>query len=387
MSAVFTRLALENWRNFKRVEIPLAARAFVVGPNASGKSNLLDALRFLRDIAAPDGSLVRAVEERRGLKHLRSLDAGAASRIRLEVSMRIGDEPAEWRYVLELSGAETRQRPMRVDTEIVEHGQRTVLERSAQREPDPRLLVQTHLEQISQSLDFAPLVEALASVTDIHIVPQVARTPARAEEFSRHEAPGSDFIDRIARLPAREQERMLKRIEKLLRIAVPRFSELAVERDEVGRPHLKARYAHWRRRGGWQNEQEFSDGTLRLIGLLWALDRGSSPLLLEEPELSLHRDVIRQLPRMLAQGARRSGRQTIVSTHAEEVLHDTGIDPSEIFLLQPDEYETRVVAGSEIPELVAAARARVPLGRLVTSMTRPADIEQLSLPLGGRAQR
>lgn len=51
---------------------------------------------------------------------------------------------------------------------------------------------------------------------------------------------------------------------------------------------LVAEIKHWRPQGGWQREASFSDGTLRLIGLLWFLSRGDSPLLLEEPELSLH---------------------------------------------------------------------------------------------------
>ena len=43
----FTRFHLANWRNFGHVDIELARRIFVVGPNASGKSNFLDAFRFL----------------------------------------------------------------------------------------------------------------------------------------------------------------------------------------------------------------------------------------------------------------------------------------------------------------------------------------------------
>lgn len=35
----FTRLELQNWRNFKKVDVPLGDRVFVFGANASGKSN------------------------------------------------------------------------------------------------------------------------------------------------------------------------------------------------------------------------------------------------------------------------------------------------------------------------------------------------------------
>ncbi|MBF2753804.1 MAG: AAA family ATPase, partial [Gammaproteobacteria bacterium AqS3] len=50
-----SRVQLKNWRNFVEVDVPLCPRQFLVGPNASGKSNFLDVFRFLHDIANPDG--------------------------------------------------------------------------------------------------------------------------------------------------------------------------------------------------------------------------------------------------------------------------------------------------------------------------------------------
>ena len=76
---MITLLRLTNWRNFRDASIPLVARTFVVGPNASGKSNLLDALRFLKELAEDGGGLQRAVSVRGGLKALRSLHARAGT--------------------------------------------------------------------------------------------------------------------------------------------------------------------------------------------------------------------------------------------------------------------------------------------------------------------
>ena len=53
----FTRLRLRNWKNFPAADVSIRDRMFLVGPNASGKSNLLDAFRFLRDLASPGGGL------------------------------------------------------------------------------------------------------------------------------------------------------------------------------------------------------------------------------------------------------------------------------------------------------------------------------------------
>jgi hypothetical protein len=101
---------------------------------------------------------------------------------------------------------------------------------------------------------------------------------------------------------------------------------------------------------------------------------------LEEPELSLHREIIRQLPRAFALAAHRNrtGRQIFVSSHAEEILADAGVDPSEVLILQPSLEETKVVVGSSVPVLTAAAKAKLGLGPAVTGLTRPAHVNQLT---------
>jgi len=51
----FSYVRLENWRNFGQAAAALQERVFLVGPNASGKSNFLDVFRFLRDLVLPGG--------------------------------------------------------------------------------------------------------------------------------------------------------------------------------------------------------------------------------------------------------------------------------------------------------------------------------------------
>ncbi|MDD9874780.1 MAG: AAA family ATPase, partial [Gammaproteobacteria bacterium] len=73
---IVSRLTLKNWRNFREADVPLRERQFIVGPNASGKSNLLDVFRFLRDIAkSTGGGLQKAIQDRGGLSKVRCLSA------------------------------------------------------------------------------------------------------------------------------------------------------------------------------------------------------------------------------------------------------------------------------------------------------------------------
>jgi predicted ATPase len=233
------------------------------------------------------------------------------------------------------------------------------------------------LEQLTQNAKSRVLADALAATTTTHIVPQVVRA-ARREPNGNPDSNGSDFVDQLARLGDRKRRDSLKRIGRQLKLAVPQFSELRIERDELGIPHLEAKYTHWRPGGVWQNERDFSDGTLRLVGLLWAILHVEGLLILEEPELSLHREIIRQLPRVFAQAAQRTNRQVFVSSHAEELLADTGIDPSEVLILKPTGEETRVLEGGSEPRLKAAAKAKIGLAPVVTGLTRPAGVEQLA---------
>jgi hypothetical protein len=88
-----THLEASNWRNFKNVGFDVGERLFVVGPNAAGKSNLLDIFRFLADIAGRGGGLASAIDRRGGLKKVRSLFSrnNAGGRLVIDVTLRDGD--------------------------------------------------------------------------------------------------------------------------------------------------------------------------------------------------------------------------------------------------------------------------------------------------------
>lgn len=373
---MFTRVRLENWKNFRRIDVVLQQRAFFVGPNASGKSNLLDVFRFLRDIAEPQGGFLRAVEERRGgLSQLRSLHARASSDVVVDVTVSI--EGTEWRYLLRFN--QNRLRRLTVKREQAWREGRVVLNRpDAADLKDESRLTQTYLEQVTANREFRELASFFAQVQYLHLVPQLVREPDRS--FGRARDPfGGDFLEQLARTPEKKRNGRLTRITKALRIAVPQLRELELKRDAVGVPHLRGLYEHWRPNAGWQDERQLSDGTLRLLGLLWALQEGRAPLLLEEPELSLHVAVIRHLAPMMARVSRKTGRQTLISTHSVELLSDPGIDPTEVLLLEPTTEGTEARVASSIGVVQELVQGGLPIGEAVLSRTAPQNSDQLSL--------
>jgi predicted ATPase len=378
----FTRLRLTNWRNFRSADVPLCLRTFIVGPNASGKSNLLDALRFLKELAEDGGGLQRAVvEQRGGLKAIRSIHARNVTDIGIEATVA-GDDGVEWVYELRVAEGDRKTRVPHVVMETVERRaglpSNTFRRDVTSEDPDER--TQTWLEQRRQNKEFRELARFFASVEYSHVVPQVVREQRRPADQSRPRDPyGSDLIEDMATTPLREQKRRLGHINQALRGVVPQLEKIEVARDKVGRPHLDARYKHWRKPSARQDESQFSDGTLRLLGLLWTLSSKGGPVLLEEPEISLHEKAVALLPTLLHRVISASGRQIIVSTHSLSLVNDEGIEPREVVTLEPTREDTKVHLGTDNPVLVDIARQGQPFGHEIVGMTAPPEVNQLAL--------
>ncbi len=375
----FTHVQLTNWMNFAAMDVELQQRVFVVGPNAAGKSNLLDAFRFLADIARRgEGGFLRAVQRRGGVDSLRYLGARKSPYISLSVS--VGDDIVARRWEYELTFGNDAQFGPVIRKEIVTDagGKQLVTRPSPDERKNSRLLTQTHLEQVSLQQDFAPLADFLASVRYQHTVPEQIRQSNRARNYSYPPTQPS-FIDEMAATSAELREARLKAIAQTVEAILPQFTQLRVAADPQHGNHLQAKYADWRRRGTWQQEDKLSDGTLRLIGLLWALQQGSGPLLIEEPELSLHYGVIQYVPQLLARVCSDTGRQVIVSTHSTELLKDEGISPAEVLLLVPQEIGTKVEPANTVEDIDALLQVGRNLSEIVLPLTSSANGDELAL--------
>ncbi len=384
---LITRLRLKNWRNFRDVDVPLGPRTYLIGANASGKSNLLDLFRFLRTLAQTEGGgLQKALKERGGLTRLRSLHARKDPEVRIEVEL--SDSPSAevptWRYVLAFKSEGKGQHRVLISEERVERQGQVLLSRPNQDDlQDLQRLTQTHLEQINNNEPFRALVEDFSATTYLHLVPQLLKHGGEISARVMENDPfGQGLMQRIAQTNKRTREARLKRIAQALAQAVPLFSELRFAQDEVtGLWHLEANFTHWRVHGSWQKEDQFSDGTLRLIGLLWALQEGDGLLLLEEPELSLNDGIVEHIPLMIDRVLRglkkpASARQVLISTHSEVLLSQV-TDPQSVLLIEPG------VNGSTVrqpaPDELQAMEHGLNPAEVLLPKTKPQSLDQFGL--------
>ncbi|QOJ09257.1 ATP-binding protein [Nitrosomonas sp. H1_AOB3] len=377
-----TKVKLKNWRNFRNFEAPFRDVSYILGPNASGKSNLLDVFRFLRDVSKPaGGGLQSAVIARGGISKLRCLHARRDPEVCIDVELSDSpdDEIPNWRYVLGFKPEGKGAQRILVSKEEVWHEGKQLFSRPDKSDDkDSVLLTQTRLEQIAANAEFRELADFFGSITYLHLVPQLLKFADQLGGRPLENDPfGQSFLERIAKTTERVRNTRLKKISEALTLAVPQFRELRFVKDDSGHPHLEALYSHHRPNAGWQSEEHFSDGTLRLLGLLWALLDGSSMLLLEEPEISLNDAVVKEIPLIIQrlQKNRKPKRQVVISTHSEALLSNPGIDGRGIILLEAtaDGSTGRTLQKEE----ASALEAGLSVAEVVLPKTRPSSVNQL----------
>lgn len=336
-----TSISLKNWMNFQKLEdVQMSSISYIIGPNSCGKSNFLDALRFLHDVArSSGGGLQKAVEERGGFTSIRSAMTGRNPVVSICITLEDSKRHHNWTY--ELSFKQPTGNNVQVVSEKVIKDHRTILSRPQGKVKEhASLKEQTHLEQTVVNQKFRELVNYFDSITYLHLVPQLLK---HADSIGGSEIVsdpfGQGFLKSVAKLQEKDKaacDNRLKKIASSLKTAIPNFEDLRFKREKLSnKPHLETKFKNWRANGEWQKEHQMSDGTLRLIGILWTLQSENSLLLLEEPELSLHPSIIQRIPEMLARSIRGTSHQIFITTHSDTLLSSSTIGTESVIRLAP----------------------------------------------------
>ncbi|XXT25435.1 AAA family ATPase [Sorangium sp. So ce429] len=371
---MITKISARNFRSIgERIELELGAMTVLVGPNASGKSNIADVLRFLAECAS--GGLDRPVAVRHGLDALRYGNARESTDVLLEVHIEREQGAGIWGFTLtsadEYGGLcvkreravwfpgkapdsrtrthifELLDRPEDMWTEeerrtlLGNHTHDTTPNEDAEF-PAPQLFV-THkghwyLEVPSSfrhdpsqipllapagSSHFAPLMEELRRVAIYSLFPDVLRAPQHPDPSRPMSTKGSNWASTLRALDRTTWEAEL--VAALGRIA----SDIDEYRVTEAGGFLIPEFRHGvdaEGRERWHGAAQESDGTLRVAALLTALFQEPAPALLgfEEPELGVHPGAIPLLFDFLKEASTRS--QILLTTHSPDLLDLVPID-------------------------------------------------------------
>lgn len=382
---IISRIKLTNWKNFQNVDVELNNRVFVVGANASGKSNFLDVFRFMRDIVKQAGGLQYAVDQRGGVSKIRCLAARKISYVAVEIFLSPNDSnEVLWKYYLSFKhsgGGIFAKQASIVEEKVTDSKGKIIFNRNENdKQEDTETLKFTLLEQPNSNKQFREIYHFFQEVQYLHIVPQLIRdSESYMIATNKEDFYGRNLLEKMDKTNKTTRTSYLRRINEVLQLAVPQLSNIDFIKDTNGIPHLEAVYEHWRSKGAKQQETQFSDGTLRLIGFMWALLDGQETILLEEPELYLHSAIVKQLPEFIYKLQRRKGRvrQVIISTHSYDILSNEGIGGEETIVLLPTKEGTEIKRAMDIDDVKNYLDAGLSIADSVIPKVAPTNIQQI----------
>ena len=207
-----------------------------------------------------------------GFPKVRCLSARSNPVIYIEIHL-LQNKPGKkdsWIYILEITQQPRGNRQPEIKRkQVMLNGSVIVNRPDADDKTDRARLTQTFLEQINANKDFREIAKFFQSIMYFHLIPQLLRHPdSFVVDNSMRDVFGHNFLERLAKTPENKRVSKLNKIMEALKYAVPNFNDLKFIKDETGKPHLEVLYKHWRANAGRQREDQFSDGTLRLIAFL-----------------------------------------------------------------------------------------------------------------------
>jgi predicted ATPase len=345
VSPFIKRVALRNFKSIAKCDVKLGKLTYLVGTNASGKSNFLDALHFFKD--ALSSSLDNALQERGGLAEVRRRSSGHPTHfgIRLDFKVRSGQRG---HYAFDIGalaggGYEVKTEKCVFGSDIFQL-ERGILKKSSVATfpavtPDRLALVGASGLPV-----FRPVFDALTAMGFYNLNPKLIRDLQKPQD-GRLLKPSAENIASVIGHLERTAPHIKVLIEEYLQQVVPLIH--GVERKALGpmesiefRQEMAGAKHPWRFLA-----QNMSDGTLRALGVLTALFQGNedhAPSLIgiEEPETALHPAAFGAIREALHRASEQT--QVVVTSLSPELLDDTSLDPNALLVVVSTGGETRI---------------------------------------------
>ncbi len=366
------RISIRGYKSLKRVDLSLEPLTIVVGPNAAGKSNLLDAIGLLSRTAQSDlqsaftdhrGEPLRSFTfDERGIEGL--IERGTASfRIEVDVELsestvaRVNRTITDTREGYEPSRALVREHLLRYSLEVQLRTDSGVLQvmdeslqaltndlnvkksrnpflsvvdsRSGQKKLSLRLERQSHPFEYDLGMDRTvvsmrhytphhPHVEALrhelASWSTYYLEPDAMRRDSALREVSRLPHDGSDLAS-FYNTMEKKHPAVFRAMNRALRSVLPNIELVGVSTTDSGRLRLFIN-----ERGIRFEASALSEGTLRILALIGITNApdSSSVIGYEEPENGVHPTRLAWIATLFEEASRDRTTQFIINTHSAQ---------------------------------------------------------------------
>lgn len=344
------RVEVSNYRSIGQTALNLGRRNVIVGPNGVGKSNLLDAIHFLRD-AASDG-LDHAVTKRHGILSIRRWSKTRPFNIVLKMQFESGSESGEYKVAISSAGEEFTvieedgewygvspfSRPTERDPVLYsfKRGADGIIELNLPNSPfegaplpsvQRSELLLTQLGNVSSSpfsYFFRKLWNEITSCGAYSIYPNKIREPQSISNSNVLADDGTNLASIIRQMRATNYRSNRESLTSALKQVLPIVSEIHVK--SAGGFYVPVFRVKESPDGVAHdlNMAQISDGTLRMLGMLAAFYQPVAPMriTLEEPEQMIHPGLLAVLVEAVADYVEEDNQdhQILLTTHSPNLL-------------------------------------------------------------------
>jgi len=370
--AFLRRVKIRGYKSIAFCDVTLEPLTILVGRNASGKSNFLDALAFLKDIF--DFNLPEAVRRHGGVNAIRFRDSAGSNEIdfwlELELPVPVRRMVGATRQNISLVSyrltiASDASEEVRITREeVTPHGVQGVDFLAPSREALSRVItsalpkddVQDYLDKMYPSdkplaglrrngwMDVG-LGAFLRNIGVYNFVPDAIRAIQRANPSGLLARSGQNIPDVLRRLRSHDPKTVDRLTAYLAAITdhVVKFDSVSYGEFDTVRFHVQTKQ---HAPPSEFDAASMSDGTLRAMAALVAAFQITRPhdspnlVAIEEPETSLHPAAMRALVDALDEATLRT--QILLTTHSADMLDNPTIRPENIRVVEMIDGETRI---------------------------------------------
>lgn len=356
----YARLKLNGYRCLDGLDLELRGLNVLIGPNGSGKTSLLDAFDLLR--LGVQKQFRTSLSDRGGISALLTRTDGATAKaIEIVLESAVAKEKKPLRYQLRVA-------PQGVGyviaTELLSQLQKpgaTTPFMFIDAKPGHVRYHKKGNGLVAPTWDYQESELALAQVPNLYQEPEEFRARLAACRVYGHPDVGprspirtAQQLDPIPLVPAvdggdlvavlynlQAHEKANVRLLEAIEAGFTDFDGLAFPVVAAGRVT-----AVWKTKSGARFElHELSEGTLRFLWLAALLLSPTKPpaIFIDEPEISLHPELIKVLAGMLREAA--SASQVFVATHSDRLLR--WLEPGDLVLFDKEDGIARARRGDD----------------------------------------